>query len=331
MADLQTTYMGLKLANPIIAGASRLTSKVDGIKKLADAGAGAVVLSSLFEEQIQLERARLEEDRTRWDEMYAEMTSMFPHIEHAGPEEHLALVRKAKEAAGVPIIASLNAITPETWVEYAQRLAEAGADALELNFYATPTDLSRPGREIEAEQVSIAQQVRRAVSVPISAKLSPFYANPLNVIARLDKAGVKGFVLFNRFFQPDIDIKKEANTFPLSLSHEGDYGLSLRYAGLLYGQIKADICASTGITTGEDVAKLLLAGAGCVQVVTTLYKNGADQLGKMKRALEAWMEGKGYATLADFRGKLARANQADPWAYERAQYVRTLLRPNPLD
>ncbi len=293
MANLQTTYMGLSLDNPIIAGASRMTSNLNTVRKLAEAGAGAVVLASLFEEQIQLERLHLEEDRTRYDEMYAEMTSMFPSIEHAGPEEQLSLARQAKESAGVPVIASLNAVTPETWLEWAKLLAETGVDGLELNFYATPTDPSRPGQEIEAEHVAIAGEVARAVSVPVSAKLSPFYANPLHVISQLDKAGVKGFVLFNRFFQPEIDIQKETNTFPLSLSHEGDYGLSLRYAGLLYGQIKGDICANTGITTGEDVAKLLLAGAGCAQVVTTLYRNGTDQIGKMKRALEGWMEAKG--------------------------------------
>jgi dihydroorotate dehydrogenase (fumarate) len=330
MPSLKTTYMGIELQNPIIAGASTLTSNMAAIKKLEEAGAGAIVISSLFEEQIQLERMKLEEDLTAYDNLDPEMINIFPHLEHAGPQEHLMWVRKAKESVNIPVIASLNAVSRETWVEYATLLQETGIDGIELNFYATPTDFEKDGTSIEEEQIAIVRDIRKALSIPISTKLSPFYSNPLHFISRLDAAGVNGFVLFNRFFQPDIDTDQEQNAFPSNLSHEGDYGLSLRFSGLLFGNIQRDICCNTGIFTGPDVVKMILAGATCVQVVSTLYKNRITHLGTMLQTVESWMENKGYQALADFRGRLSRKMSNDPWAYTRAQYVRLLLKPDPI-
>jgi dihydroorotate dehydrogenase (fumarate) len=329
MVDMSSTYMGLKLRNPIIAGASTLTSNMETIKKLEEAGAGAIVIGSLFEEQIQLERMELEEDLTAFDNLHPEMIHIFPHLEHAGPQAHLMWVRKAKESVSIPVIASLNAVNRETWVEYAALLEQTGIDGLELNFYATPVDVDEESAAIEEAQIATVRAVKKVLSIPMSVKLSPFYANPLHFVSRLSAEGVDGFVLFNRFFQPDIDTDQEENTFPLELSSEGDYGLALRFAGLLFGTVD-NICCSTGIFSGQDVVKMLLAGATCVQVVSTLYKNQISHLGAMVQAIEQWMEGKGYQSLADFRGKLSRKMSHDRWAYTRAQYVRALLKPDPV-
>jgi len=205
MASLQTRYMGITLANPIIAGASDLTSNVDSIKRIEDAGAGALVLKSLFEEQIQLERFKLEEALNTGSELYGEMASIFPRLQHAGAKEHLMWVKKSRAAVKIPLIASLNAVTRATWVEYARQLADQGVDGLELNFFATPRDFDVGGAAIEEEQLEAVREVRKALKIPIAVKLSVFYSNPLNMIGRLDREGVGGFVLFNRFFQPDIN------------------------------------------------------------------------------------------------------------------------------
>jgi len=329
MADLRTTYMGLDLKNPIIAGASTMTANMDKIKKIEEAGAGALVIKSLFEEQIQLESYKLEQDLTKYDERHAEMTTIFPRLEHAGSAEHLMWVNKAKDSVDIPVIASLNAVNHESWIKYAKELEGTGVDGLELNFYTAPYDMNESSDAMEKKQLDIAKAVLKEVKIPIVIKMSPFYGNPLHFIAKLDKEKVAGFVLFNQMFQPDINILNEKNTFPFNLSDNKDYRLPLRFAGLLHGEINASICTSSGIFTGQDVVKMLLAGADCVQVVSTLYTNGIDHIKSMLNDVESWMETKGYSTLADFRGKLSRANSADPWIYKRAQYVRLLLRESP--
>lgn len=330
MADMTTQYMGIKLKNPIIVGASELTANMDKIKKIEDAGAAAIVIKSLFEEQIQLERMKLDEDLTKYDNINAEMVTLYPKMEHAGPAEHLMWVRKTKEAVKIPVIASLNAVTKETWIEYARQLADTGVDGLELNFYATPSDFKVSAADIEREQITILREIRKKISLPISVKLSPFYTNPLQFIASLDKEKVNAYVIFNRFFQPEIDVEKEKNRFPFNLSEQIDNRLPLRFVALLSGNVKADICASTGIFEGKDVVKMLLAGAGCVQVVSTLYRNRIEHLGKMLKDIQTWMDDKGYATINDYKGNLSRKNSGDPWAYKRAQYVSILMRGNPL-
>jgi dihydroorotate dehydrogenase (fumarate) len=330
MATLKTTYLGLPLSSPIIAGASPLTSNEESIAQLAEAGAGAIVIRSLFEEGIELERANLEEDLQRFDYLHPEMIQVFPELKHAGAEEHLMWVRRTVERVDVPVIASLNAVHRDTWVEYATQLASTGADALELNFYSAPASFDRSGVSMEDEQVATLTAIKEAVSLPISVKLSPFYTNPLEVIERMDEVGVDGFVLFNRFFQPDIDVSEEVNAYPLRLSQPGDYGLALRFTGLLSGQVAGSLCASSGIFTGEDIAKLVLAGADCVQTVSALLQNSPAHIGAMAKQLKTWMDEKGYKTLADFQGSLSKEKSSDRWAYTRAQYVRLLMRPDPL-
>lgn len=327
MADLKTSYLGIELQCPIIAGSSRLTANLETIRQIEAAGAGALVTASLFEEEIQLERFKHDEDLHKYDERYWEHITMHPDRPHAGPREHLMWVRKTKEAVKIPVIGSLNAVSREVWVDYARRLQDTGVDGLELNFFHTPLDADRKGAEVEEEQVRTLAEVRKAVTVPISAKLSFFYSSPVNFIRRLDAEGVNGFVLFNRLFQPDINPDQEKHTSPFNLSEPGDHRVPLRYAGLLAGTVKADICASTGIFSGRDAAKMILAGAACVQVVSALYKNGIAQLGRMRQELEGWMDGKGYRDLAAFRGKLSMQNTSDPWVYRRDQYVRLLLHP----
>ncbi|MGO9411649.1 MAG: dihydroorotate dehydrogenase-like protein [Spirochaetia bacterium] len=327
MANLSTHFMGLTLENPIIAGASDLTSNMDSIKRIEQAGAGAVVLKSLFEEQVQLERYKLEEDLHSSDNFYSEMTSIFPKMEHAGPKEHLMWVKKAKEAVRIPVIASLNAVEPKTWVEYARHLTDQGVDALELNFFATPRDFSTSSTQVEDEQLDAVRSIRQAVSTPLAVKLSMFYSNPLHFIAELDNEGISALVLFNRLFQPDINVDSQSMALPFNFSAQADNRLPLRFAGLLHGKVKADVCASTGIMTGKDVAKMILAGACAVQVVTALYRNGVKSLAVMREELDRWMDGKSYANLESFRGKLSAENTTDPWAYTRAQYAKMLLNP----
>jgi len=327
MANLSTHFMGLKLENPIIAGASDLTANMDSIKRIEQSGTGAVVLKSLFEEQIQLERLKLEEDMHAGENVYAEMTSIFPKMEHAGPKEHLLWVKRAKDAVRIPVIASLNAVNHRTWVEYARQLADQGVDGLELNFFATPRDFHVSSMQIEEEQLDAVRSVQQTVSIPIAVKLSMFYSNPLHFIAQLDNQGIDALVLFNRLFQPDINVDSETMVMPFNFSAQADSRLPLRFAGLLHGIVKADVCASTGIMTGKDVAKMILAGAGAVQVVTALYRNGVKSLAAMREELNHWMDSKSYASIDSFRGKLSAQNSRDPWAYTRAQYVRMLLNP----
>ncbi len=327
MADLTAQYMGIKLKNPVIAGASKLTSNMQTIKKLEASGVGAIVTASLFEEQIQLERFKMDEDREKYYYRHAEMITVGSQWPHAGPKEHLYWVQKTKESLSIPVIASLNAVHEETWIEYARLLQETGVDGLELNFYASPKHFDKDASTIEQEQISILERIKKAITIPVSVKLSPFYTNPLHFISRLDQAGVQGFVLFNRLFQPDIDAGKQENIFPFHLSERSDNRLPLRYTGLLSGNIQADICSSTGIFEGEDVVKMILAGATCVQVVSTLYKNGIEQIHSMLENLKTWMEQKGYASLNEFRGKMNKKNSKDPWIYTRAQYVNLLMNP----
>ena len=282
--------------------------------------------ASVFEEQIQYERFKLEETLHQFDNLYAEMTNFFPEVKHAGPKEHLMWVRKTKEAVKVPVIASLNAVDREVWTDWALQLEDTGADGLELNFYAAPTDFNVSAEEMEKEQADTVADVISKVKVPVSVKLSALYTNPLHFIKRLDGAGVKGFVLFNRFFQPDIDIEKEDNLYRHNLSTGVEHETTLRFAGLLHGNISGDVCASSGIMNSKDVIKLIMAGASVVQMVSTLYKNKIKHLSKMIKETESWMDKKGYADLSGFRGKLDAAKNPDPGFYRRAQYVKNLIK-----
>ncbi len=325
--DLTTKYLGLELKNPIIVGASNLVTDKKILKELQEAGAAAIVYKSLFEEQVNLEQLQIQEDMSEYANRNAEMNSLFPQeLYETGPEEFLMHFKEARKELDIPLIASLNAVFDDTWYAWAKKLEEAGADALELNFYNNPREFDMEGRSIIREELDVIAGVKKAVSIPVSVKLSAFYTNPLYVFKEMDKKGVDGLVLFNRLFQPDINVQEEKMHFPYTLSNEADNRLPLRYAGMLYDQLNCDVCANTGILTGQDVIKMILAGADAVQVVSAIYKNGPQQIRKMLEDLEIWMADKKYKALDDFRGKLSMKNVKDPFAYRRAQYVDILMR-----
>jgi len=328
MSNLRTNYMGIELKNPIIVGASPMTSNTDDLKKLEEAGAAAVVYRSLFEEQIQLEKAQLDDEITEYTERNAEMVTLFPRIDHAGPQEHLVKLRKARESVSLPMFASLNAIYEETWIEYAKLIQETGVNGLELNFYTTPKDAEMTGASIEKLQLEILTKIKKVVSIPVSLKLSSFYSNPLNFVKLADATGANGVVLFNRFYQPDIDITKEEISTTHSLSNEAENRLPMRIAGLLYKNINASICCNSGIHSGNDVVKMILAGADCVQVVSTIYQHKIPYLKMMLNDIEQWMANRNYNSIEDFRGLLSKKKVKDPFVYQRVQYIDLLLNSN---
>jgi dihydroorotate dehydrogenase (fumarate) len=325
MINLATNYMGIELKNPIIAGASGMSSDLNMLKKLEQAGASAIVYKTLFEEQINLEGAQFDDQMEANEGLNAEMISLHPKLQFAGPEAHLVNLRIAKETLGIPVIASLNCLYDHTWIEYARLIEKTGVDGIELNFYFVPGDFEADGKSIEDVHLDMVKTIKSKISIPVSVKLSSFYSNPLNFISKLDKAGVSAVVIFNRMFEPEINVQDMKHTAPFYLSHEGDYRLALRYAGLLYGNLKAQVCANTGIYQGKDVVKMILAGADCVQVVSTLYKNKPEHIAAMLGELEGWMESKKYSSLSDFRGKLSKKELKDPFIYKRGQYIDLLL------
>lgn len=326
MANLTTQHMGVSLKNPLILGASNLVNNIDNLKKAEDAGVAAIVYRSLFEEQIQLEDYQLGNELEAFDERNAEMINLFPNIEHGGPKEHLFNLRKAKESVSVPLFASINAIYKESWVDYAKQIEETGVDGLELNFFSVPRDFDKSCKDISANQVEVLKAVKSAVKIPVSVKLSPFYTNVLKAISELDKAGADGVILFNRLFEPDIDVEAEKHVAPWNLSTPGDHRLSIRYIGLLHDNIKASITANNGIYEGIDIIKMLLAGANAVEAVSTFYHNGVGHITTMLKEVEEWMDRKGYKELKDFQGSLSSNAINDPFVYKRAQYIDMILK-----
>jgi len=323
MANLKTNYMGLDLKNPVIVGACNLVTNPDSLKRIEEEGAGAIVYKSLFEEQIQLENLELFERKTEYEERNAEMITLFPgsKSEPELPLEHLRNLEKAKKSVSIPLFASLNAVYDETWVEYARKIEETGVDGLELNFYTVPEKFDDNSEDIEKRQVNTLKEIKSAVHIPVAVKLSPYYTNPLRLIYDMDKSGANSFVLFNRLFQPDIDIHAEKHHFPYNLSNVEDHRLPLRFAGLLYGNMNASICANSGIFSGNDVVKMILAGADCVQVVSTLYLHQINVISSIIRNIEKWMDSMGYTSINEFRGKLSRKNTENKHPYYRAQYI----------
>lgn len=317
--------MGIELSSPVIVGACNLVSNLKNLRKMQEAGAGAVVYRSLFEEQLHLENLEISEAMAEYNNRNSEFNTFMPEFEHAGPKEYLAHLKKAKSVLDIPLFASINAVYEESWVQYAKQIEEVGVDGIELNLYVVPNEMDSGAFEALDWQIEIIKKIKAAISIPVAVKLSPYYSNPLQIIRRMEDAGAEAFVLFNRFFQPDIDLEKETLSFPYNLSGENDYRLSMRFAGLLYKNLDASICGSGGIFTGYDVAKLILAGADAVQVVSTLYKNGIGQINLINNQLKSFMESKGYESLDDFRGKLSKININDPFAYNRAQYIDILL------
>jgi len=327
MADLKSRYMGIELKNPIIIGASNIVTDIENLKRIEKAGAGAVVYKSLFEEQVQLENLELFERETEYTERNAEMVSLFP-VSISGTSdimEHLLALKRAKDSISIPLFASINAVLDETWVEYAIKIEETGVDGLELNFYSVPEKAGNEYEDIEKKQIKILRDVKDAVKIPVSVKLSSYHTNPLKHINDLEAAGADAFVLFNRLFQPDIDIHSEEHHFPYSLSNSEDNRLPLRFAGLLFGNTKASVCANTGIMNGSDVIKMLLAGADCVQIVSTVYLNQIEVVSSMIKEIVKWMDSRGYSSIDNFRGKLSKKNSDNKLPYHRAQYMDFMM------
>lgn len=325
MPDLSTRYMGITLKNPFIAGASKLTGDADTIRKLEAAGAAAIVTSSLFEEQIRIEREWLEDYFLDHGGMHQTELNLPSYSPYSYPEDHLQWLKSSAESVSIPVIASLNAFRRETWVQWSMKLEECGVDGLELNFYSTPLDQGRDASEIEDDQIQILVEIKEKVKVPVSVKMSPFYTNPLNMASRFSKAGADGIVMFNRFFQPDIEPDSMKHIFRFDLSHPMENRLPLRFISLLHGRIHSDLCASSGIHDTTDAIKMIMGGAAAVQMVSCLYMKGIGHLEDMIRKLENWMNSKGFSNINEFRGKMDKLHSSDPYAYERAQYVKILL------
>lgn len=325
MADLSTSYLGLELSSPVVVGASSFSNRVDNIKKAEDAGAGALVIYSLFQEQIELEALELKDELMISADHFPESLTYFPQtLEHAGSREHIMWIEKARKEVKVPLIGSLNATSMGNWVDYAQQLEGAGCDALELNVYAVETDPNKTSSDIEQRSLDVIAAVASEVEIPVAVKLSPFYTSIANFAHKAVEAGASGLVLFNRFYQPTIDPDTEELRLKLDLSTPEETRLPLRWIAILSDSIDADFAASTGVHTGEDVARHLLAGARVAQTVSALYKNGLEYLTTLNNQLASWMDDKGYKSIDDFRGKLSQKNVADPFAFERAQYVALL-------
>ena len=325
MTDLSTTYMGIQLKSPLIVGACPISSYIDRIQLAEQAGAGALVIRSLFEEQIQVEQQNFDDYLATGGESFPEALSYFPDIEHGQADEHLMWIEKTREATKLPLIASLNAVSLGSWVKYARQLESTGVDGLELNVYIMGTDPAKTGADAERKLFEIVEKVKAEVSIPVAVKMSPYYTSVVNVAAELDKRGVDGLVMFNRFVRPTIDINTESLHNEMFWSVPQEMNLPLNRIARIYGRIKADIAISTGVHDANGVIQALLGGATAVQMVSTLLKNGIPYLSTILRELEAWMGEKGYESLDEFRGLVSQKNADNPFAFERAQYVNLLL------
>jgi len=326
MADLQTTYMGIPLKNPIVIAASTISGMIDRIQLAEEMGAGALVIKSLFAEQIEFGQQKINEFLSVEGRVDLPPSPTRPQsIMPIGVEEHLMWIERTREKVKMPLIASLNATSPGAWIQYARQLEQTGIDGLELNVYAVPTDPNKTGFEIEQELYEIVESVKAEVKIPIAVKLSSSYTSVMNVAVELDKRGVAALVLFNRFFQPTIDVESESLYSEMNYSTPEEVKVPLRWTALLYGRIKADLALTTGVYTGYDVARALLAGATVVQVAAALYKNGLPYIMTMLQEMEQWMANKGYHQVDEFRAKLSQKSCPDPSTFERAQYVRLIL------
>jgi dihydroorotate dehydrogenase (fumarate) len=325
--DLTTTYLGLKLRSPLVpSSAAPLSEDIDNIKRMEDAGAAAVVLHSLFEEQLVREKFELHHHLIYGTESFAESLTYFPEPEtfHVGPELYLEHIHKAKESVAIPIIASLNGYTSGGWVEYAQLMQQAGADAIELNIYYVPTDPNMTGAEVEQNYINILRDIKAEVTIPVAIKLSPFFSNMANMAKRLDYAGADGLVLFNRFYQPDIDLEN-LEVYPhLILSSPNDTRLPMRWIAILYGRIGADLVATGGIQRGSDAIKMLMAGAKVTQLCSVLLRHGIEYISTIEQDIRNWMEEHEYESVRQMQGSMSQINCPDESAFERAQYMKAI-------
>jgi dihydroorotate dehydrogenase (fumarate) len=326
MTDLSTTYLGLRLRTPLVASASPLSQELDRIRHLEDAGASAVVLYSLFEEQLRQESLELDCHLSAGTESFAESLTYFPQLGefHTGPEGYLNHIRKAKEAVDIPIIASLNGSTLGGWTSYARQVEEAGADAIELNIYFVPTDFDLSAAEVEQAYLDIVRAVKMTVQIPVAVKLNPFFSNLANMAKRLDAGGTDGLVLFNRFYQPDIDIEELEIKPSVLLSTSQALRLPLTWIGILYGRIKASLAATGGVHRAEDVVKMLLVGADVTMLCSALLRNGVNHLRHVEGGLREWMENHEYESVRQIEGSMSQIRCPDPGAFERAHYMRAV-------
>jgi dihydroorotate dehydrogenase (fumarate) len=326
MADLRTTYLGLELANPLIASASPLTKEVDAFKRLEDAGAAAVVMFSLFEEQLHWDQASLDYLTESPADSFAEALSYFPPATsyRVGPDYYLELIRRARQAVRIPIIASLNGITDEGWIDYARQIQQAGAAALELNINYIPSDLEETGREVEQRYLGIVKAVKATVTIPVAVKLGPFFSAMGHMARQLDEAGADGLVLFNRFYQPDFDLEKREVVSNLELSTPSEIRLPLLWIAILHGRVRASLAATTGVHSAAEIVKYIMAGADAVMTTSALLKHGIPYLAKLVASLREWMQAHEYPSVAQMRGSMSQQRVANPTAFQRANYIRML-------
>jgi len=326
MIDLSTDYLGMKLRTPLVPSASPLSQEIGSIRRLEDAGASAVVLYSLFEEQLRQEMLELDHHLSVATESFAESLSFFPHASEfrLGPEGYLDHIRKAKEAVRIPVIASLNGATVSGWAKFAKEIEEAGADALECNIYYIPTDPELKASDVEQTYIDIVWAVKSAVSIPVAVKISPFFSNLANMAKRLDEAGANGLVLFNRFYQPDIDLEELEIRPNVLLSTPQALRLPLTWIGILHGRVRASLAATSGVHDPQDVIKLLMVGASVTMLCSSLLRKGINHLRHMERGIADWLEQHEYESVRQMQGSMSQRHCPDPGAFERAQYMRAV-------
>lgn len=326
MIDLSTTYMGLGLKNPIVASASPLCDSVDKIRLLEDHGVAAVVLPSLFEEQLALESESVDADLSRAADAFPESASFLPELAdyNLGPDGYLDRIRKAKRAVSIPVIASLNGVTPGGWVRYAREMEEAGADALELNIYSLVTEASRTAAEVERDYCALVRKVRENVQIPIAVKLSPFFSAFANFACHIDTSGANALVLFNRFYQPDLDINELEVIPSLTLSDPSELLPRLHWTAVIYGHVSADIAVTGGVHRAEDALKAVMAGATVAMMTSALLQNGVAHVGSVLAGMRQWMEEHEYESIRQMRGCMSQRNVPDPATFERANYMRVI-------
>ncbi|MEX0703500.1 MAG: dihydroorotate dehydrogenase-like protein [Planctomycetales bacterium] len=324
--DLRTNYLGIELRHPVVASASPLSETLDGIRRLEDAGASAIVMFSLFEEQIRHESDAIAHLATVGTDSYAESLSYFPEVGEyrIGPERYLDLIRRSVEAADIPIIGSLNGVTAAGWIDYARQIEQAGATALELNIFHIPANPRTTAREVEARYVEIVRTVRHAVKIPLAVKLGPYFSAMGEMADRLDAAGADGLVLFNRFYQPDFDLDRMEVVPNLELSTPSEIRLPLLWIAVLHGRIRASLAATTGVESATEVVKYLLAGADVAMTTSALMRHGPEHLGTLVDGLRDWMTRREYESVRQMQGAMSQQHVADPSAFERANYIRML-------
>ncbi len=324
--NLQSTYMGLTLSSPVVVSACSLSEEISNIVKMEDAGAGAVVLFSLFEEQIKKETAHYNSIKGSTTNQFAEASGFFPDLDeyHLGTDQYLEHIRKAKERVNIPVIGSLNGVTPEGWITYARDMEQAGADALEINIFFIPGDVNMAAAAVEHRYVHIVEMVKTTVKIPVAVKLNPYFSSMGNMAMKLQQAGANALVLFNRFYQPDFDISEFKIRHNLQYSEPNEIRLPLLWIAMLYGRVPLSLGATTGVQSAVEVIKYLLAGADVAMTASALYKNGIDVISTMNKELEAWLELNGFPSVATVKGIMSQQYISDPTAYERANYIRIL-------